>query len=67
MGCGAAGNKGDHKFDEFFEEAYGFKKKDQKGLDIEDSNEVQTTIQFGISRNTINFFALEHNIAAVRL
>ena len=47
MGCGAAGNKGDHKFDEFFEEAYGFKKKDQKGLDIEDSNEVQTTIQFG--------------------
>ena len=46
MGCGAAGNRADF-LDEFYLEAFGFEKKNQKGLDIENLKETQTTLQIG--------------------
>lgn len=47
MGCGATGNRGEHNLDEFYLEAFGFKKKDQKGLNIDDSKETETTLKIG--------------------
>ena len=48
MGCAATGNRGD-RLDEFFLEAFGFKKKEQKGLDIDNKDETKTIVEVGSS------------------
>ena len=47
MGCGSAGNISSKFLDEFYLEAFGFRKKAQKGLDVENSEQTQTTKQIG--------------------
>ena len=52
MGCGSSGNINSKFLDEFYLEAFAFTKKAQKGLDVENSNETQTTKALGTG-NTI--------------
>ena len=52
MGCGSSGNINSKFLDEFYLEAFSFTKKAQKGLDVENSNETQTTKALGTG-NTI--------------
>ena len=47
MGCGSAGNRADRLLNEFYLEAFGFIKKAQKGLDIENEKEIQTSVKVG--------------------
>ena len=47
MGCGAIGSSGET--DEFFLEAFGFKKKEQKGLNIDSTEETKTIVEVGES------------------
>ena len=47
MGCGSTVNRNDFLFNEFYLEAFGFEKKHQKGLDIENTNDTQTTLKIG--------------------
>ena len=47
MGCGASGNRGFKGKNEFYLEAFGFLDKEQKGLDVENSKDTQTTVQIG--------------------
>ena len=47
MGCSSIRNLKSKFFDEFYLEAFGFRNKAQKGLDVENSEQTQTTQQIG--------------------
>ena len=47
MGCGAMKQRIGNIFDEFFLEAFNFRKKTQKGLDIDNKEETKTTTKVG--------------------
>ncbi len=47
MGCGATSNRRDLMLGEFFMEAFGYQKKDQKGLDIGNEEDIQTMVELG--------------------
>jgi microtubule-associated protein-like 6 len=59
MGCGATGNRGD-RLDEFFLEAFGFKKKEQKGLNIDNTDETKTLVEVGSSDLIFNEEIMTH-------
>ena len=47
MGCGASNNRRDFMLKEFYMEAFGYKEKVQKGLDIDNEEEIKTTVELG--------------------
>ena len=52
MGCTSLGDRA-RKIDEFFLEAFGFKKKAQKGVNVDDSNQTKSSEFLGASGNLI--------------
>ena len=52
MGCTSLGDRS-RKIDEFFLEAFGFKKKAQKGVNVDDSNQTKSSEFLGASGNLI--------------
>ena len=60
MGCGATGNRAKSIFDEFYKELFGFREKTQKGLDVDDSKETQTTVQIGFADTIFREEIMEH-------
>ena len=47
MGCGASNNRRDFMLKEFYMEAFGYKEKVQKGLDIGNEEETKTIVELG--------------------
>ena len=60
MGCGATGNRAKGILDEFYKELFGFREKTQKGLDIDDSKETQTTVQIGSADSIFREEIMDH-------